>query len=240
MLSAAKQYQDNKDSSEKQKGNTSAQQKSLINALNTKGNIMLNSQKSGGISAIVNAVVAAAMLVVALVLIGPAALTDPAKLIDMAINNPTPLYIQDTLKIISAGISVILILVLLGFLNQKNSTALKVGAGAGFLAVICLVANAAISLYATINVPTFLANGETGTTLNLVIATLGLATLILNGIWFLLLHWVAIKTKSLPKALAYLGLTMGALSLLPPFGILVLLLSIVWSVWMGMILINHH
>lgn len=126
---------------------------------------MFTSQKSGGIFAFVNAVVAAAMLVGALVLIGPAALTDPAKLIEMAINNPTPLIIQDALKIISAGLSVILILVLLRFLNQKNSTALKAGAGAGFLAVICLIANAAISLYATINAPTFLANGETGMTL---------------------------------------------------------------------------
>lgn len=83
---------------------------------------MFTSQKSDEIFAFVNAVVAAAMLFVALVLIGPAALTDPAKLIGMAINNPTPLIIQDALKIISAGISVILIVVLLRFLNQKNST----------------------------------------------------------------------------------------------------------------------
>jgi Domain of unknown function (DUF4386) len=200
---------------------------------------MFSSQKHGGISAFANAVVAAATLIVALVLIGPAALIDPTKLIEMAINNPAPLILQDLLKIISAGISVILILVLLKFLNQKKSIALRIGASAGFLAVICLIANAAMSLYAISKAPTFLENGEAGMKLNLVITIFGLATLILNGIWLLILHWVAIKTKCLPKALAYLGLTMGTLSLLPPFGILVLLLSIVWSIWIGMILINQ-
>lgn len=199
---------------------------------------MYSIQKAGAIAAFLNVVVAVAILFVAIVLIGPAVFTDPAKLMNMAIHNPAPLIAQDILKYISAGISVILMLALLRLSNQKKSTALTLGAGFGFLSVFCLVINASLSIFAISKASTFLENGEMGVQLNFIINIFAVAVLLLNGIWLLLFNWVALKTKYLPKALAYLGLTMGMLSLLPSLGILILLLSIFWSVWVGLALLK--
>lgn len=199
---------------------------------------MYSIQKSGAIAAFANVVVAVVILFVAIVLIGSAVFSDPAKLINMAIHNPAPLIVQDILKYISAGISVMLILALLRLSNQNKSMALTLGAGFGFLSAFCLVVNASLSIFAISKASTFLENGEMGIQLNFIINILAVAVLLLNGIWLLLFNWVALKAKFLPKVLAYLGLVIGIFSLLPPLGILVLLLSIFWSAWIGLVLLN--
>jgi hypothetical protein len=201
---------------------------------------MYNIQKIGAIAAFVNVFVAMATLYVAIVLIGPAVFTDPAKLIDMAIHNPTPLIIQDALKYISAGISFMLIAALFMFCDQKKSTALTLGVGFGFLAAFCLVINASLSMFAVSKATTFLENGEMGIQLNFIISLFALAVLLLNGIWLILFNFVALKEKCLPKKLAYLGLTMGVLNLVPPLALLALVLSIFWSIWIGLILIKKQ
>lgn len=199
---------------------------------------MYSIQKAGVIAAFMNAVVAVAILFVAIVLIGPAVYTDPSKLIDMAIHNPAPLIIQDVLKYMSAGISFVLIAALLKVCDQKKSTALTLGAGFGFLAAFCLVINASLSMFVISKAVTFLENGEMGIQLNVIISLFALAVLLLNGFWLIVFNWVALKTKSIPKVLAYLGLIMGMLNLVPPLALLALVLSIFWSVWIGLILIK--
>jgi hypothetical protein len=69
--------------------------------------------------------VAVATLVVAIALIGPSALADPSKLVDLAIHNPAPLIIQDGLKFVSAAIASVLILALASRLRRDNSTLLS-------------------------------------------------------------------------------------------------------------------
>lgn len=201
---------------------------------------MVSIQKIGAIAAFVNVVVAVATLFVAIVLIGPAVFTDPAKLIDMAIHNPTPLIIQDALKYISAGISFLLIAALFKFCDHKKSTALTLGVGFGFLAGFCLFINASLSLFAVSKATTFLENGEMGIQLNFIISLFAVAVLLLNGIWLILFNWVALKTQCLPKALAYLGLIIGSLNLVPPLALLALVLSIFWSAWIGLVLIKNQ
>lgn len=179
-------------------------------------------------------------LAVAILLIGIPTMADPSKLVELAIDNPTPLVLQDGLKLISAATSTVLILALATYLRPNASALLSIATGFGFCSVFCLVGNAALSLYGISQA----ANAHSGTSLdgnqlNSMIGLLAVAAIILDGLWCLLVSWTALKSQRLPRALCYLSLTMGIVSLIPPLGIIVLLLSLVWSVGIGRVLLQH-
>jgi hypothetical protein len=197
-------------------------------------------QKLGGIAAFINVFVAIATLAVAILLIGFSAIADQNKLVELAIHNPLPLLIQDGLKFVSAAISIILILALANYLRRDASALLSVATGFGFFSVLCLVSNAILSLYAISQAATYDQATLFGNQLNITIGILAVAAICLDGLWLLLVSWTALKNQRLPKLLCYLGLGMGVLSLVPPLGIIVLLLSMVWSVWVGQVLLKQE
>lgn len=200
---------------------------------------MSNFQKIGGIAAYINAGVSVAILVVAFGLIGFAALTDNSKLVELAISNPTPLFIQDTLKLLSAIITVVLIIALFNILKIHAPKIMSVATVIGSLSVLCLVINAGLSFFlvSQANNDTLI-SAESSNQLNGIIALLGMAVIFLNGIWYLLISRSALRHNQFPKPLNYLGTGMGLLSLLPPLGILVLVLNVVWSLWLGQVLLK--
>ncbi|MCU0546269.1 MAG: hypothetical protein MUE44_29560 [Oscillatoriaceae cyanobacterium Prado104] len=201
---------------------------------------MPNIQKLCGIAAFINAAVAVTTLMVAVFAIGLPALADPSKLVDLAIHNPAPLLAQDFLKLVAAAISGVLILAFYNRLHDCTPQLILVATVFGCSSVVCLVANAALSLYAIFQVAAGAAGAFTaGDRLHSIIGLLAIATIILDGFWFLLVSWSALKSDRLPKLLSYLGLGMGFLSLVPPLGIVVLILSSVWSVWLGQILLQE-
>lgn len=103
-----------------------------------------------------------------------------------------------------------------------------------------MVGNATLSLYAIIQASTHDQAALSGNHLNNVIGILAVIAISLDGLWFLLVSWTALKSQRLPSPRCYLGLGIGGLSLIPPLGIMVLLLSIVWSVWMGQVLLKEE
>lgn len=208
--------------------------------------------KAGGVAAWVNACLAVAALIVAFALIGPEAMGDNARLAQMAAENPTPLILQDMLKFASALAASILIAVMFQRLRNDRPGAMKTAVWLGSLSVVCLLVNACLSMYAVslaADAPSSQSAGglllsrtfsDMETTsfilkgfLNALIGVLGMAVIFFNGLWYLPVNWVSLKTESLPRWLCYLGLAMGGLSLLPPLGIIVLLLSIPWSLGLG-------
>ena len=199
---------------------------------------MTHLQKLGGIAAFVNVIVAMATLATVFFLIGLSAIADPNKLIDLAIHNPAPLLIQDGLKLVSVVISIVLILALANYLWRDASVSLFVATGFGLLSVLCLLGNATLSLYAIVQTSTHNQAALFNNHLNDVIGILAIAAISLDGVWFLLLSWTALKHKQLPNLLCYLGLGIGVLSLIPPLGIIVLFLSVFWSAWMGQVLLT--
>jgi hypothetical protein len=199
---------------------------------------MTHLQKLGGIAAFINVIVAIATLATVIFLIGVSAIADPTKLINLAIHNPLPLLIEDGLKSVSVGISIVLILALRKYLQHDTSTLLLVATGFGFLSVFCLVGNITLSLYLI-----FQASTTQGILsidyLHSMIGILAMAAISLDGLWLLLISWIALKHQTLPTSLCYLGLGMGILSLVPPLGIMVLILSLPWSVWIGQVLLKE-
>lgn len=201
---------------------------------------MTHLQKLGGIAAFINVIVVIATLATVIFLIGFSAIADPNKLIDLAIHNPAPLLIADGLKLVSAVISSVLILALANYLGRNASALLSVATGFGFLSVLCLVGNATLSLYGISQASTHDQESMSGNHVSSMIGILAVAAISLNGLWFLLVSWTALNSQQLPNSLCYLGLGMGVLSLVPPLGIIVLLLSMVWSVWMGQLLLKEE
>ena len=67
---------------------------------------------------------------------------------------------------------------------------------------------------------------------------------LLGGLWVLLVSVAALRTGALPKALNWLGVTIGAagvLSVVPVLGDLKYgfgLLQIVWFVWLGIVMLR--
>ena len=212
----------------------------------------INIQQIGGTAAFMNVAVTMATLIVAFGFIGVAAHSDPNKLMELAIHNPVPLIVQDVLKLVSSGIAVVLILALHNRLRDDFPKLMRTAIWFGFISVLCLLINAVLSLLmlaqATnifqeqtwINNLVWMIFQQQKTTvfvllgfLNGLINMLGMAVIAINGVWYLLVSWAALKANSQPRWVSYLGMTMGGLSLLPPLGILVLFLGIPWSFGLG-------
>ncbi|OQY98041.1 MAG: hypothetical protein B6D41_02795 [Chloroflexi bacterium UTCFX4] len=194
-------------------------------------------EKTGSIAAFVNAFTAGASLLVAVAFIGLGALSDPQQLAALAIANPMPLLAQDLLKFVSAATASILIVVLWKRLRDAAPTLLRVATAFGFLAVGLLLVNAVLSIFAVSQAANFSASDpNTGNALNGIIGLLGLAVIVANGVWYLLVNWAALKSGLLPRGLCWLGLVVGAVSLVPFLALGVLILGAVWAVWLGVFL----
>lgn len=217
----------------------------------------INIQQIGGTAAFMNAAAIMATLIVAFGFIGPAVISDPNKFMGLAIHNPAPLIAQDVLKLASSGLAIILVLALHNRLRDDFPKLMRTAIWFGFISVLCLLINAGLSLLMlaqTINIfqeKTWLSNivhmmfqQQKMTVfvlqgfLNGLINALGMAVIVINGVWYLLVSWAALKANSLPRWVNYFGMTMGGLSFLPPLGILVLFLGILWSFGLGRALLK--
>lgn len=187
----------------------------------------------GVYAAFIQAQAAAAALFTAVVLIGLAALGDPARLATLAVHNPLPLLLQDGLKFVSATASVALIVVMFRQLRPTAPRASTVAAICGLLAVALLLVNVLFSLAAVTQAMRGLA---VDARLNGLIGLLGMAAIAINGVWYLLVSWTARRAQWLPVGLCGLGLALGVVSLVPFLGLLTLVLSVAWSLWLGVTL----
>jgi nicotinamide riboside transporter PnuC len=200
---------------------------------------MIHIQKLGGIAACANGIVGMATVVTVVFGIGISTIADPNQLVNLAIHTPAPLLIEDGLKFVSAGISSVLIVALASYLRRDTSALLSAATGFGLLSVLCLLANATLSVYAI-----FQATGNNNAialdSFNRMIGILAIATISLEGLWFLLISWTALQQQQLPRTLCYLGFGIGVLSLVPPLGLVGLVLGMVWSGWIGQVLLTHQ
>jgi hypothetical protein len=207
---------------------------------------MIHLTKLGGIAAFINAMVAMATLGVIIFMIGFPAIADSGKFIDLVMHHPMPFLIADGLKLISAALSIVIILAVANFLQRDAPSWLSAATGLGFLSVLSLIGNALLSLYGisqTYISQTYISQAYGGNPgalgghdLQTAIQLLAIAAVGLDGLWRFAVSWIGLKQQQLPRLLGYLGMGMGLLSLVPPLGIPVLILSLVWSVWMGQVL----
>jgi hypothetical protein len=191
------------------------------------------------IAAFLNALVSIVTLFVAVVLIGPAAMADRKLLMELAAHSPAPLVVQDWLKFVAAALTLVLIGALHIRLVTANPRVVLVATVFGLISVACLLANATLSLTAISQAARWAQEQpERGARVNTMIGEMGLAAILANGPWYLLVNWSALKSQRLPKALCWLGLAMAALSFVPILGAVILVLSIVWSAGLGTVFLK--
>lgn len=192
-----------------------------------------------GIAAGLTAVVNLLSLLVALLWIGPAALVDRTVLTALALHNPAPILVQDGLKLVSAALSIVLLNEFFRWLRPGSPRTVTIGTLFGSLSVLCLLGNAALSLSGTLALQHLApaAPEQVTAQVGLVIGLLAFGAIMLNGGWYGLVHWAARQQHALPRGLTLLGLVMGGLSLLPPLGIVVLVLSMIWAVWINRVML---
>jgi hypothetical protein len=200
---------------------------------------MTNKLRITGIAAIMNALISIATLIVAFGFIGINALADRSRFIQLALTNPTPIIVQDVLKFMAAIISFVLVTTLFAYLKHTKTVILRIATSSGILSILFLLVNGALSLYAVTQLTDDNLNrAASGEQLNVAMSILGLLAIMCNGIWYIGIHWLSLQTQALPKKLCYLGLCIGAISLLPPLAPLVLVLSIIWSIWLGQVFLR--
>ena len=203
----------------------------------------MTARKLGSGAAYLNALLAILTLLVALILIGPAVMADRTLFIEMVQRNPVPILLQDILKFITVAVAMILIRSLHHLLAPTHPRIIWLVSAFGLLSALCLLSNAVLSLIATSQAARLApvaeassVDSQLGTQLNSLLGMLAFLAIFTNAPWYLGVNWFALKNQSFPKLLAYLGLAMGGLSLVPPLGILVLLLSMPWSIGLGRVL----
>lgn len=204
-------------------------------------------QQIGGWAALVNAGIAVGNLVVVFAILGAAAAADPAKIAELVVRRPAPLLWLEFFKILAASASVIVIYVLHQRFSARARRGIKIITLCGVAAALLLLLAGVIGGFAIRQAGegwggAWLPAGVTYQSLNTFINRLGLAALFANGLWLLGINWLAHKHHDLPVGLCYLGLLLGGASLLPfflpPLALLGLLLGLVWSVWLGRVLLR--
>jgi hypothetical protein len=203
---------------------------------------MRDIQKAGGVAALLGALLAVANLVVIFGLIGPSVLGDRARLVDIAINQPTPLLALDLIKLLSAAAALVLVVALPRRLRAAPDL-MRLATACGIISIALLLANGVISYTVVAQAASFY-GGDPAIYLavNAIINALGFAAIFANGGWYLLVSWAALAAGELPKALALLGLVLGVISLivfvLQPLALAVLLIGLIWSTWLGVVLLR--
>jgi len=98
----------------------------------------------------------------------------------------------------------------------------------GLAAALSLLANAALSVRAL-----WLSADDLRLAGVSLINWLGLATLLLNGVWYGFVNALARRRRAWSRGLCLLGLAAGVLSFVPPLAPLLLMLAVVWSAGLG-------
>lgn len=185
-------------------------------------------QPWGGLAALSSATLGLGMLAVAYGLIGTAVMADPGRLAELARVHAEPLVMQDLFKLGSAGAAAVLVGSVHQRLTRTTPGRVPVATAFGLAAALCLVANAALSLRAL-----WLSADDLRLAGISLIDWLGLATLLLNGVWYGLVNAWAWRRRAWSRGLCLLGLAAGVLSFVPPLAPLLLMLAVVWSAGLG-------
>jgi len=208
---------------------------------------MLNPQTGGAIASLLNACIAIANIVVVFGVLGTEVAEHPARIADLVRIQPFPLVLLELFKIFSAAAALFVVLAIRQRLKRDSSRGIEFATFAGVVSVVLLLSAGMLGTVAIA-----LANRSDGAgqdvsfrtylTFTMTINALGLAAVFANGIWYVLVSSLAIRTGLLPRKLEYVGVPLGAASLiaalLPAVALLVLVLGLVWSVWLGVFLLR--
>lgn len=216
-----------------------------------RNNNMNNLQKAGGVAALVNAAAYLIGLGIAFTYLAPYLETTPAQYLAFMMDNQALLYAWHLLIYLVAGVFMVpLVLGLHERLKGHTSALAQVTAVFGIIWTVTVIGSGMLLLHNQQVIAQLYAQDPTqATTVWLALSTvaegLGGAIELPGGIWLLLLSIAGWHSGQLPKGLNYLGLLVGAsgvVTAVPPlhdFGVVFGLGSIIWFIWVGIVLLRH-
>lgn len=204
-------------------------------------------QKTAGIASLVNAFICVANVLVILGALRTEMVSDPRLMAEQVRANPFPIAVLELLKILSAACGLFIVFAIHRRLKENSYQITRVATLAGITSVGLLLTAGALGLIAIALADRAQAASQSiGMAAYLrysgIINRLGLGAVFASGIWYILVSFFGISTGWLPRKLGYIGVPLGVASLiafaLPPFALLVLVLGLIWSIWLGIFLLR--
>lgn len=215
---------------------------------------MSNSQKMGGIAALIAAATFVVGFALLFTVLAPTASgdLDPAEYVDFLADNQAIMYAWNLIIYVVFGIFlVVLALALHERLRESAPATVRAATAygliwAGLVIASGMVANIGTAVVIDLNGSDPSQAATVWLAIDAVRNGLGGGNEIVGGLWVLLVSWAALRGGGLPKALNYLGLLVGVaglVTLVPPLemvGAIFGLGIIVWFVWLGVVLLRSR
>jgi hypothetical protein len=212
-------------------------------------------QKMGGIAALIGAATNLFAIVMYLTLLAPIGFgsNDPGQIVTFFADNQAIVRVKYQIIYLVFGVSLI-------FLSLAFNERLKAGSSAlaqavttfGLIWAVVVIVIGTLSINNLSTVVKLYGENPTQAatvwlTLDSVETGLGAngGETMVSTLWFLLLSWVALRAKELPRVLNYLGVVTGVAGILSVLGLTNLaavygLGLIIWFVWLGIVLLRSN
>ena len=215
---------------------------------------MKNLQKTGGIAALYLAAALLFAMVGYLVILGTLDVIDPVEKVAQLVDNQAFLYILNLVAYVIWGIVMIpLVLALYQRLKASSPAMMQIATVIGLVWACIVIASGQVSNFGmNAVVDLYGKDPAQAATVWMAIDSVanGLGSAggeILGGTWILLVSWAALRGRGLSKALNYLGVLVGVAGLFSAvpalfgaLGIIFGLGKMVWSLWLGIILLRKN
>jgi hypothetical protein len=210
-------------------------------------------QKYGGFAALYMAVAYLIGIVIFLLILDYAGITDPAQKVALHVEKQMVVFSTNLIMYIFFGFALIVLSLALYDRVKSGAPALmQVGTVVGIIWAGSLIASGMVANAGLATIVALHAREPAQAVLNfqgIEAVTNGLGNAngeILGGFWLLLVSLAALRTGRLPKALNLLGLSVGAVGIITIIPVLNDLISvfglgqIVWFVWLGIVLLRSN
>lgn len=213
---------------------------------------MNDSQKMGGVAALIEAATYVVGLGLALTLLAPVLDADPDQYVAFLADNLTLMYVWHLIIYVVNGVFLIVLVLALHERLKAGLPALVQTATAFGLIWATLVIASGMLIINDAGVVADLYGEDPAQATSVWLALsaveegLGGAIELPGGIWILLASWASLRTGGLPRALNYLGVVIGAagiLTVVPALDVLGTIFGlgfIVWFVWVGIVMLRSR
>ena len=213
---------------------------------------MNNFQKMGGVSAMIEAATFVVGIGLAVSLLAPYQMgdLDPAQKAAFLVDNQTVMYLWNNIIYLVFGVFlVVLALALYDRLKDSSPALVQIATVYGLIwASLMFASGMVFNIGLDTVVDLFSTDPDQAATVWLAVGSvwdgLGGGNEIVGGLWVLLLSWAALRGGGLPRALNYLGLLIGVagiITIVPAVEVLGFVFglgSIVWFVWLGIVMLR--
>jgi hypothetical protein len=213
--------------------------------------MMKNLQKMGGFAALYSGIALLVAMVGFLLVVGTLDVSDPVQKVAQLVDNQTLLYILMLISYVIWGIVfAVLVLALNERLKTDSHAMMQIATAIGLIwACIVIASGQVYNLGMGVVVDLYGKDPAQAATVWMAIESVvnGLGSAggeILGGIWVLLVSWAALRAGEFSKALNYLGVLISVaafISAVPGLSLVAAIFGlgkIVWSLWLGIVLLS--